>query len=330
MQMATRTIAAIAGIVLAALAAATPGVAQDWPARPVTLVYPFAPGGFGDVLARIIAPRLSESLGQPVVIENVAGAGGMVGSARVAKAPPDGYQFVLGTAGTHAANQTLYKHPLYDAAADFAPVTLLVEQPMVLIARPDFPAATLPELIAYTRAHQDRLQYGSSGTGSATHLACVIFNNRIGVMVTHVPYRSAGPAMQDLIASRIDYQCQILPGAVGNIQAGQVKAIAIMAKTRSRALPNLASTHEQGLADFETVGWYALFMPRHTPAPIVAKLRDAASAALDIPSVAERLNEIGAEIVAPERRSPDYLQKFVESEVVKWGVPIKASGVSMD
>ena len=164
------------------------------------MVYPFAPGGLGDVLGRILAPGLSEFLGQPVIIENVGGAGGMTGSARVAKAAPDGYQFVLATAGTHSANQSLYKHPLYDAATDFAPVALLVEQPMVLMTRPNLPANNLPEFIAYTKANQAKMQYGSSGAGSATHLACVLFNAAIGVDVTHVPYRGSGPAMQDLIA----------------------------------------------------------------------------------------------------------------------------------
>jgi tripartite-type tricarboxylate transporter receptor subunit TctC len=326
MTMSIRFIAVVAA--LAALAA--PAMSQEWPTRPVTLVYPFAPGGLGDVLARILAPRLTELLGQPVIIENVAGAGGMVGSARVAKAPPDGYQFVLATAGTHAANQSLYKHPLYDAATDFAPVTLLVEQPMVLVARKDFPAATLPEFIARTRANQGRLQYGSSGSGSATHLACVLFNAAIGVNVTHVPYRGAGLAMQDLIAGRIDYQCQILPAALPFIEANQVKAIATLAKPRARTLPNLATAHEQGLAEFETVGWYALFLPRRTPAAIVRKLHDATSTAMDLPAVQERLNEIGADPIAPARRPPEYLQGYVEREIVKWGVPIKASGVSMD
>jgi tripartite-type tricarboxylate transporter receptor subunit TctC len=327
--MPIRFIAAVAALA-ALVAAVVPAAAQEWPTRPVTLVYPFAPGGLGDVLARILAPRLTELLGQPVVVENVPGAGGMVGSARVAKAVPDGYQFVLATAGTHAANQSLYKHPLYDAATDFAPVTLLVEQPMVLVTRKDFPAATLGEFIAHTRANQGKLQYGSSGAGSATHLACVLFNAAIGVNVTHVPYRGAGLALQDLIAGRIDYQCQILPAALPHIEADQVKAIATLAKPRARTLPNLATAHEQGLAEFETVGWYALFLPRRTPDAIVRKLHDATVAAINIPAVQERLTEIGADPVASERRSSEYLQRYVEREIVKWGVPIKASGVSMD
>ena len=254
----------------------------------------------------------------------------MTGSARVAKATPDGYQFVLATAGTHSANQSLYKHPLYDAASDFAPVALLVEQPMVLMTRPNLPVNNLPEFIAYTKANQAKMQYGSSGAGSATHLSCVLFNAAIGVDVTHVPYRGSGLATQDLIAGRVDYQCQILAIAIPQIEGNLVKAIATLTKTRAPTTPNLASAQEQGLANFEAGGWYAFFLPRRTPADIVAKLNAATVATLNTPAVQERLKEIGVTAVAPERRSPEYLQKFVESEIVKWGVPIKASGVSMD
>jgi tripartite-type tricarboxylate transporter receptor subunit TctC len=319
-------LAAIAAIVVAS----APASAQNWPTRPITLVYPFAPGGLGDVLARVFAPPLSDQLGQPVIVENVGGASGMNGSARVAKAAPDGYQFVLGTAGTHAANQTLYKHPLYDAAKDFAPVALIVEQPMVLITRNDFPAKTLPEFIAHVRANQDKLQYNSAGAGSATHLACVLFNAAIGVNVTHVPYRSSGLAMQDLIAGRIDYMCQIFPGALPNLEAKQLKAIALLAKKRARPMPDLPTAHEQGLTDFEAIGWFGFFLPRHTPAPIVQKLNAATVAVMEQPATQQRMDKIGADLVAPERRSPEYFQKFVESEIVKWRDPILKSGVSMD
>ena len=322
----------IKAVVAAALLAAATAAAnaQSWPTRPITLVYPFAPGGLGDVLARVFAPPLSEQLGQPVVVENVGGAGGMTGTARVAKSPPDGYQFVLGTLGTHAANQTMSKHPLYDAAKDFAPVALIVEQPMVLIARNDFPAKTLPEFIAYVKANQAKLQYTSAGAGSATHLACVLLNAAIGVDVTHVPYRGAGPAMQDLVAGRIDYMCQILPGATALIEAKQVKAIAVLSKGRSWTTPDLASAHEQGLTDFEAIGWYGFFLPKGTPAAIVQKLHSATVTVMDSPATQKRMHEIGADLVAPERRSPEYLQKFVESEIVKWRDPILKSGVSMD
>ena len=190
---------------LALAAAAAPAHAQDWPTRPVTMVVPFAAGGPADTVGRILAPRLAELLGQQIVIENVGGAGGMTGADRVAKAPPDGYQLVLGNLGTHAANQTFYRNPLYNAASDFAPVMLVAETPLVLLARKDLPADTLPQFAAYAKANRDKMQYGSGGAGSASHLACVLLNAAIGVDVTHVPYRGAAPAMQDLIAGRIDY-----------------------------------------------------------------------------------------------------------------------------
>ena len=192
---------------------------QDWPTRPVTMVVPFAAGGPADTVGRILASGLSELLGQQVIIENVGGSGGMTGSSRVAKAAPDGYQFVLGNVGTHAANQTFYKAPLYNAATDFAPVMLIAQTPLVLLARKDLPADNLKEFIAYAKANQASMQYGSGGAGSASHLACVLLNAAIGINVTHVPYRGAAPAMQDLIAGRIDYQCPDTPIAIPQIQS---------------------------------------------------------------------------------------------------------------
>ena len=304
--------------------------AQDWPTHPVTLVYPFAAGSAGDVPGRLLASRLSELLGQPVIFENIGGAGGMAGAARVAKAAPDGYQVLLGGTGTNAMNQTLYKNPLYRAATDFTPVALFVEQPVVLIARRDLPAGNLAEFINYAKANQTKMQYGSAGVGSAPHLACELLNAAIGVNITHVPYRGGGAAMQDLIAGRIDYQCVIANVAISQIESKTVKAIALLAQDRSPILPNVASAHEQGFADLDVDVWYALFLPRGTPAAIVRKLHDATVAAMETPSVQKRLQEIGATVVAPERRSPDYLEKFVESEIKKWAAVIKAANIKAD
>jgi tripartite-type tricarboxylate transporter receptor subunit TctC len=311
-------------------AGAVPVFAENWPARPVTLVVTFAAGSGDDLLARIISPRLSELLGQQVVIENVGGAGGMNGANRVAKATPDGYQFVLGGTGTFAANQTLYKNPVYNALTDFKPVSLIAEQPMALIARKDFPAGNLHEFIAYTKTHQAQMQFGSGGPGSATHLACVLLDSAIGANVTHVPYRSAALGIQDLMGSRIDYLCPIVSTAVSQIQGKQVKPIAILSKNRTSILPDLASAHEQGLFNFDAYIWNGLFLPRDTPSSIAEKLHDAAVAAMDTPDVQRRIKEMGGAVVSPERRSSGYLQNFVESEIEKWAAPIKASGVSMD
>jgi tripartite-type tricarboxylate transporter receptor subunit TctC len=311
-------------------AEAQPATPQDWPSRPVNMVVPFAAGGPMDTVGRILALRMSEVLHQQVVVENVGGAGGMTGSARVAKAPPDGSQFVLGNLGTHAASQTIYKAPLYDAANDFAPVALMVEMPFVLVARKDLPAASLQEFIAYAKANHARMQYGSGGSGSATHLACVLLNAAIGANVTHVPYRGGGPAMQDLMAGRIDYQCLDTAIAIPQIESNTIKAIAILSRGRSPSLPAVASAHEQGLTDFDATNWSGLFLPRGTPAGIVQALNAAAIATLDTASVQARLKELGATAVEPARRSPDYLQKFVASEIQKWGTAIKASGAATE
>jgi len=324
-----RSIRSIAAIV-ALLAATVPAPAQDWPARPVNMVVPFAAGSGSDILGRILGPRLAENLGASVIVENVGGAGGMIGAARVMKAAPDGYQFLLATAGTHAVNQTLYKKPLYNAATDFAPVVLVASTPILLVARRDLPADNLAEFIAYAKANQARMQYGSPGAGSASHLGCALLNAAIGVNVTHVPYRSTAQALQDLLPGRTDYQCLPIAAVASQIEGNLVKGIAIMSKDRSPILPMLASAHEQGLTDFEVETWYAIFLPKGAPAPIVRKLHDATVATMNAPDVQAKLSELGIEVVAPARRSPQYLAEFVAHEIEKWAGPIKATGVSME
>jgi tripartite-type tricarboxylate transporter receptor subunit TctC len=316
---------------LAILAAArAPASAQSWPEHPLTMVIPFAAGGAVDVMGRILAARLTEVLGQRVIIENVGGAGGMSGAYRVAKAAPDGYEFVLGSVGTHALNQSLYRKPLYNAAVDFAPVVLIAETPLVVAVRKDLPASNLPEFITYARANQAQMHYGSAGTGSANQLACVLLNAAIGVTTTHVPYRGGEPAMQDLIAGRIDYVCTIITTGAPQIEAGLVKGIAVTTKERSPLLPNLPTAREQGLEGFEAYTWNAFFLPKGTPETIVRRLNAATIETISTPVVQQRLKEIGATIVSPERRSSAYLARFVVSEIDKWAGPIKASGASAD
>ena len=318
-----RTIAASAVLV----AATAPAAAQNWPARPVTMVVPYAAGGSTDIVARIFSARLSELLRQQVIVENIGGAGGMAGASRVAKAPPDGYQFVLGNVGTHAQNQTLYKNPLYHAATDFAPVALLVDLPMMLVTRTSLPPNNLPDFIAYAKANQAKMQYGSAGTGAPTHLACALFNAAIGVNITHVPYRGSSQALQDMIAGRIDYFCLNASAAIPHVEGKTAKAIAMFTRERSPTFPTLATAQEQGLKDFTADNWLAFFLPKGTPGAVVQKLHEASVAALNTPAVAARLKEVGADPVAPDRRSPEYLQTFVESEIEKWAAPIKAAGV---
>jgi tripartite-type tricarboxylate transporter receptor subunit TctC len=325
---ARRASGAIGAALASALLCGSPAAAESWPTRPLTMVVPFAPGGGTDVLGRIVGRRLSEILAQQVIIENVGGAGGMVGSARVAKAAPDGYQFVLGSRAD-AINQTLYKNPLYNFATDLAPVVLIADQPTLLVARKDLPAADLREFIAYARANQAKMQMASAGAGSTGHLDCMLLNAAIGISVTHIPYRGGGPAMQDLIAGRIDYFCTLSATAKQQVDGKLIKALAILSRDRSAMLPDLPSAREQGL-DFEATTWFGFFVPKGTPEPIIQKLHDATVAAMDTPSVQERLNEVGAVTVAPERRSPAYLQNFVLSEIEKNAAPIRAAGLAMD
>jgi tripartite-type tricarboxylate transporter receptor subunit TctC len=315
------------GILLAVTGMA---LAQAYPAKPITMILPFAAGGPTDVLGRVMAQRMSEILSQQVVVENVGGAGGMTGSKRVADAAPDGYTLVLGTVGTHAQSQTMYKKPLYHAATDFAPVALIAEVPIVLITRKDLPVNNLQEFIAYAKADQAKMQYGSAGAGSATHLGCVLLNYLIGVDVTHVPYRGTGPAMQDLQGGRIDYLCEIVSTAKPQIDGGTVRAMAIMTKERSPALPNVPTGLEQGVSNLEAYTWNAIFLPKDTAADVVKKLHDATVEAMKTPMVRERLEGLGAVVVAEDRATPEYLGQFLKSEIDKWAGPIKASGVTVD
>ena len=303
--------------------------AQNWPTRPVTMVVPFAPGGGTDVLGRIIGRRLSEVLGQQVIIENVGGAGGMLGSARVVKAAPDGYQFVVGSRAD-AINQTLYKNPLYNFKEDLAPVALVAEQPMVLVARKDLPVSGLEEFVAYVKKNQGAMQFGSAGTGSTGHVDCALLNAAMGVNIPHLPYRGGGPAMQDLIGGRFDYFCTLSATAVPPVESRLVKAIAVFTRYRLPSLPDLATAYDQGMTDFEASTWFGFFVPRRTPAPIIQRLQEATVAAIDTPSVQEQLIATGTFVVARERRSSEYLQRFVASEIEKNAAPIKAAGIAMD
>ena len=303
---------------------------QDWPTRPVTMVVPFAAGGPVDTLGRILSPYLSEAIGKQVVIENISGAGGMNGSLRVSQAAPDGYMFVLGSVGTHALNQTLYKKPLYNTATDFAPVSLIADAALVLITRKDLPPDNFQDFIAYAKANQGKMQFGSGGAGTSSHIGCVLLNQALRVDITHVPYRGGGPALADLIAGRVDYICNIASTVGQAIEAKQVKPIATLTPARTPILPDLPTAHEQGLKDFDAYTWNAVFLPKGTPAALVDKLNEALRKAMDNAAFRDRLRSLGLIVVAPERRTPEYLQKFVVSEIDKWAVPIQASGVKQD
>ena len=320
---------AIQGAALAMLLGLTgSAAAQSFPTRPVTMIIPFAAGGPTDLLGRVMAQRMGEILGQTVVIENIGGAGGMNGSKRVADASPDGYTIGIGTVGTHAQNQSLYETPLYNAVTDFTPVALIAEVPIVLIARKDLPVNDFREFVAYAKANEAKMQFGSGGAGAASHLGCVVLNTAMGTNVTHIPYRGGALALQDVIAGRLDFQCEILSSTKSHIDGGSVKVLAILSKTRSPAAPNLPTALEQGL-DVQAYTWNAIFLPKGVPADIVSKLNSTVVQAMKTSAVRARLQDVGVEFVSDDRATPEYLGTFVKSEIEKWAAPIKASGVSV-
>jgi tripartite-type tricarboxylate transporter receptor subunit TctC len=321
---------AISALVAGFFAFGGSALAQSYPSRPVTMIIPFAAGGPTDVLGRIVGARMSELLGQQLVIENVGGAGGMTGSKRVADARPDGYTIGIGTVGTHAQGQTLYKRPLYNSQTDFQPVALLAQVPILLTVRKDLPAKDLQEFVAYAKANQGKMQFGSAGAGSATHLGCVLLNYLMGTNIVHIPFKGTGPAMAELQSGRIDFMCEISSTAKAHVDAGSIRALTIMNMTRSPALPNLATSTEQGMKELVAYTWNAIFMPKGTPKEIVDRLNKAAVDAINSPGVKDKLGGLGAEIATGNQTTPEYLAKLVKDETEKWAVPIKASGVSVE
>jgi tripartite-type tricarboxylate transporter receptor subunit TctC len=319
--------------ILAVMAALTFGAgaqAQDWPTRPVTMIVPYAAGGPVDTIGRVLGARLSELLGQQVIIENVGGAGGMTGSARVAKAAPDGYTLLLAGSAVLAQVPTLYKKPLYDSVTDFTPVVLVTDSARILLTRKDFPASNLKEFIAYAKANQAKLQYGSAGAGSGIHVCSLLLDQAMGTKITHVPYRGAGPAMQDLIAGRLDYICEQISTAVPQVEAHNVKALVLLGPERVSVLPDLPAMRENGFPDFDCGAWAAFVFPKGTPDAIVNRLARAANDAVETPAVVEHLAKVGVTIVPKERRTPEFLAKYIPAEIARWAPPIKASGVASD
>jgi tripartite-type tricarboxylate transporter receptor subunit TctC len=313
-------------IAAALLALPHAALAQDYPNRPVSMVVAAAAGGPIDVFTRIMAERMSPILGQRVIVENVGGGGGTLGGQRVAKAEPDGYTTLLGTVATHANPQLYSDKPLYDPLNDFTPVALIAEIPLVVIVRNHFPANTFQEFTTYAKANPGRLNYGSAGVGSASHLGCVMLDQAMGTNAQHVPYRGTGPAMQDLIGGRIDFLCDIAVTAVPAIKGGTVKGLATLAGRRMAMLPDLPTAAESGLPSLRAYTWTALFLPKGAPPAIAAKLNAATMEAMNGPGLREQLNDLAATLVTPERRTPAYLAGFVKSEWDKWGAAIRSGG----
>jgi tripartite-type tricarboxylate transporter receptor subunit TctC len=315
---------------LATLTSITGASAQNWPNRPLTMVVPFAAGSSSDLAGRILAAGISEILGQQIVIENIGGGGGMTGTARVAKSPPDGYTFVFASVDSVAIVPTMHKAPLYNSVTDFAPVGLAVEQPIVLITRKDLPVSSLDEFVKYVKTNHAKMQYGSSGVGSGSHFSCAKLNKVIGVELTHVPYRGSGLAMQDLIGGRIDYFCALGAAAMGPVESGQAKPIALLTTDRSDLFPSLKTSKELGIPGVESYFWTGFLFPKDTPDAIVQKLYEATNQTLNSAAAIDRLRKAGATPVAPDVRTPAYLKTFIGKEIENWAAQIKASGVQIE
>jgi tripartite-type tricarboxylate transporter receptor subunit TctC len=321
MTLAIRRRGALAA--LAALAAG-PAAAQAWPARPVTLVVPFPPGGIVDQIARPLAQQLQAALGQPFVVENRPGAGGNLGADAVAKAAPDGHTLLLGSTGTLCVNEFLFDRLPFDIRADFAPVTLLVGTPMVLVVHAARPWQDLAALRAAARAAPGRLASGSAGNGSALHLTLALFNAEAQTDIAHVAYRGAAPAMTDLISGTLDMMFDSVPHALPHIRGGRVRALAVATERRLAVLPEVPTFAEAGLPGFTVSPWFGLAAPARTPQPVVARLHAATAEALALPAVGGRLAELGAEILGA---GPDAFAAFLEAERRRWGPLIRAGNI---
>jgi tripartite-type tricarboxylate transporter receptor subunit TctC len=311
------------------LAAAGPALAQAYPDRPVTLVVPFAAGGPTDVVARMMSVPMAKSLGQQVVVENTVGAGGTIAATRVARAKPDGYTIFIHHMGMSTA-PALYRKLTFDPLNDYEYVGQVVDVPMTLLARKDFPANTLPELLAYIKANKDKVTLANAGLGAVSHLCGLLFQSAIGVDMTTVPYKGTGPAMTDLLGGQVDLLCDQTTQTVPLIKEGRVKVFGVTVPKRLATLPNVPTLDEQGMKGFEVKVWHGMYAPKGTPAPVLEKINAALRAAMDDPTVKQRMVDLSADIVPPEKMTAAGLKTFLESEIAKWGPVIKKAGVFAD
>jgi tripartite-type tricarboxylate transporter receptor subunit TctC len=319
----------VRSLLAAALAAASLCAhAQSWPARAIQIVVPYPPGGPVDVSARLLAPKLQTALGQPVVVENRAGAGGNIGADYVAKSAPDGHTLVMGAIATHAINPALYPKLPYDPIRDFRHVALVVQVPNVLVVNNDLPVRTTPELIAYAKANPGKLDFASGSTGSTGHLAGELFKQMTGTFMVHIPYKGAGPAMADLLAGRVHLMFDNLASALPHIQAGRVRALGVTTLQRSAFLKDAGTLDEAGLKGFDLTTWWGLMAPGRTPEAVVERLAAEIAKAMQAPEVRERFAAMGSE--GPAVRSPREFTAFVERELKIYAALVKRSGASVD
>jgi tripartite-type tricarboxylate transporter receptor subunit TctC len=327
LAFAGKTLSATAlALTALSLSAPRPAVAASFPDQTITLVVPFAAGGSTDVVARVIAQKMGGLLGQQIVVENVAGAGGNLGADRVARAEPDGYTILMGTVATHALNPLILKTKPYDPEKDFAPVSLLVVVPNVLVVNPQLPVKNVSELVELLKKEPDKYSYASSGNGTPLHLSGELFKAMTGVKMQHVPYKGAGPALNDLIGNQISIMFDNLPSSSGHMKAGTLRALGVTTAKRAPSFPDVPTVAET-VPGYETYTWNALFAPAGTPPDVVAKLNAAANEALKDPAVTARMNEFSATIIGS---TPEELGRHVTAELAKWGPVVKNANIQMD
>lgn len=312
-----------------ALLCSSPQVFADevYPNRQLTLIVPFAAGGTTDILARLVAQSISKQFGQPVIIENRAGAGGNLGSATAARSDPDGYTILMGTVGTHAINASLYKHMTFDPVKDFIPLSRVATVPNVLLTNPGRPYKTVQELIDYAKANPGKLDYASSGVGTSLHMSAELFKKMTGVDMLHVIYKGSSPALIDLMGDQVAIMFDNLPSSIQYIRTGKLRAIAVTTAERSAQLPDTPTVAESGLADFEATSWFGLFVPSGTPQSIVDKLNGAIVKALNEPEIRNKIQDIGAD---PHPETSAEFAAFIQTEAKKWGDVVRASGATME
>ena len=315
--------------VAATIAGLGDAAAQTYPSRPVSMVVPYAPGGPTDTIARIMAEHMRGSLGQPVIIENVSGAGGSIGVARVARATPDGYTLSVGNLSSHVMNGAVYALP-YDLIADFAPVSLLSFQPMLIVARKSLPADDLRGLVAWLKANAGNATVGIQGVGTAGHVFAVFFQKEIGTPLALVPYRGAGPAMQDLLAGQIDCMIDTPTNSLPQVRGGTIKAYAVTTESRLASAPDIPTVDEAGLAGFHFSFWQALWAPKGTPAPVIDKLNAGVAASLADPAIRQRFAEQGQEVPAVAQQTPQALAAYHKAEIEKWWPIVKGANIKAE
>ncbi|WP_426176963.1 tripartite tricarboxylate transporter substrate binding protein BugD [Massilia sp. TWR1-2-2] len=307
----------------------TQAQAQNYPTKTITMVVPFAAGGPTDTVARLVGQSMSAKLKQTIIIENVAGAGGTIGAARVAKSAPDGYTLFMHHIGQSTA-PGLYRKLSYNAIDSFEPIGLVTDVPMTIVARKDFPAKDMKEFLAYVKSHKDKVTYANAGIGSASHLCGMLFMTAIGTDLTTVPYKGTGPAMNDLLGGQVDFMCDQTTNTTSQIKGGKIKAYGVTTKTRLATMPDLPTLNESGLPGFEVAVWHGLYAPKGTPKPIVDALAEALQIALKDPTVKQRFADLGTEPVADSRARPEALRAHLKSEIDRWGPIITKAGAYAD